>query len=213
MTPLGISCMSLLHHACDSGFTVARGPHFPVRLWSPNRESLGPHGKKYTTLSKIPEIAPHHGANSILTRRVPSPRNNAVTRANKTPSPFPRPLLTRPVPARASAECVSRVEEAADLSVRIDLRRNKSTYSLPQQTNHPSTCTRGHLQLDGQYPQRAHHWGGGPVAQQERLLPFIIFVLFIFFYSMLAPYPPPSLLLLTSTTGRLMIVSWTTRRF
>ena len=42
-----------------------------------------------------------------MTRRVPSPRNDAVTRANKTPPPFPRPLLTRPVPTRASAGCVS----------------------------------------------------------------------------------------------------------
>ena len=36
-------------------------------------------------------MAPHHGANSIVTRRVPSPRNNAVTRGNKTPPPFHDP--------------------------------------------------------------------------------------------------------------------------
>jgi hypothetical protein len=31
-TPLGIECMSFLRHACNSGFTVARGQHFPVQL-------------------------------------------------------------------------------------------------------------------------------------------------------------------------------------
>ena len=43
----------------------------------------------------------------MVTRRVPSPRNNAVTRGNKTPPPFPRPLPTCPVPTRASVGCVS----------------------------------------------------------------------------------------------------------
>ena len=52
-TPLGIECVSFLCHACDSGFTVARGQHFPVQLRSQNRESLGPRGKNYATLSKI----------------------------------------------------------------------------------------------------------------------------------------------------------------
>ena len=43
----------------------------------------------------------------MVTRHVPSPRNNAVTRGNKTLPPFPRPLPTRPVPTRASAGCES----------------------------------------------------------------------------------------------------------
>ncbi len=43
----------------------------------------------------------------MVTCRVPSPRNNAVTHGNKTPPPFPRPLPTRPVPTRASAGCES----------------------------------------------------------------------------------------------------------
>ena len=42
-----------------------------------------------------------------MTHCVPSPRNDAVTRANKTPPPVPRPLPTRPVPTRALAGCVS----------------------------------------------------------------------------------------------------------
>ncbi len=37
-----------------------------------------------------------------MTRCVPSPRNDAVTHS----PPVPRPLLTRPVPTRASAGCV-----------------------------------------------------------------------------------------------------------
>ena len=35
-------------------------------------------------------------------------RHDAVTHANKTPPPFPRPLPTRPGPTIASAGCVSR---------------------------------------------------------------------------------------------------------
>ena len=42
-----------------------------------------------------------------MTRRVPSLRNNAVTRGNKSPPPFPRPLPTCPVPTCASVGCVS----------------------------------------------------------------------------------------------------------
>ncbi len=37
-----------------------------------------------------------------------STRHDAVARANKTPPPFPRPLLTRPVPTITLAGCVSR---------------------------------------------------------------------------------------------------------
>jgi len=42
-----------------------------------------------------------------VTHHVPSPRNEAVTRANKTPPPSPQPLPTRPEPTCASAGCVS----------------------------------------------------------------------------------------------------------
>ncbi len=42
-----------------------------------------------------------------MTRRVPSPRSDAVTRANKTPPPSPRPLPTHPEPMHASMGCVS----------------------------------------------------------------------------------------------------------
>ena len=105
--PLGIECVTLVPHADDSGSTVAGGQHYPMPLWSQNHDSFFPHGKNYATPSKIQIVAPHHGAISIVTCRVPSPRNNAVTRGNKTPSPFPRPLPTRPVPMRASVRCVS----------------------------------------------------------------------------------------------------------
>ena len=62
------------------------------------------------------ELAPWCGAISIVTRRVPSPRNNAVTRANKTPPPFPRPLPTRPVPTIALAGCILRFRRLRALS-------------------------------------------------------------------------------------------------
>ena len=45
--PLGIECVTYVPHACDSGFTVARGQHFPVWLWSQNHKSWGPRGKNY----------------------------------------------------------------------------------------------------------------------------------------------------------------------
>jgi hypothetical protein len=130
-----------------------------------------------------------------VTRRVPSPRNDAVTRANKTPPPFPRPFPTRPVPTIASAGCVSRTEETADLSAHVDLRQNKSNYSLPQRTNHPSTCVRGHLQLDGQYPQRAHHCGGGSCCPTREVITIYIicFIYYFLFYANPLPssIPPP----------------------
>ena len=99
------------------------------------------------------------------------------------------------MPARVLAGCVSRAEEAADLSACVDLRRNKSTYSLPQQTNHPSTCARGHLQLDGQYPQRAHHCGGGSCCPTREVITIYIicFIYYFLFYANPLPssIPPP----------------------
>jgi len=44
--PLGIECVT-------SGSTVAGGQHFPMPLWSQNRDSFFPRGKNYATPSKI----------------------------------------------------------------------------------------------------------------------------------------------------------------
>jgi hypothetical protein len=71
-------------------------------------------------------MAPHHGANSIVTRRVPSPRNNAVTRANKAPPPLPKtPPNTPCAYACVGGVCIVRAplrtEEAADLIASIEI--------------------------------------------------------------------------------------------
>jgi hypothetical protein len=100
---------------------------------------------------------------------------------------------------------------------RVDFRRNSSTrcpnvLASTTSPNNPITTllARRHLLRNGQHPQRAHCRGGGLCSPTRDV---IIIIVIIYLYSMLTPYPPPSLLLLTSTTGRLMIASWTTRRF
>ena len=80
---LGIECVSFLRHSCNSGFTVARGQHFAVRLWSQNFESLCPRGKNYATPTKI---APHHGTISIVTR--------PLSKKQSTPAPTRLPLTS-----------------------------------------------------------------------------------------------------------------------
>jgi hypothetical protein len=51
--PLGNECVTFVPHARNSGSTVARGQHLPMRLWSQNREYFFPRGKNYATPSKI----------------------------------------------------------------------------------------------------------------------------------------------------------------
>jgi hypothetical protein len=51
--PPGIECVTLVPHARNSGSTVVGGQHFPMPLWSQNRDSFFPRGKNYATPSKI----------------------------------------------------------------------------------------------------------------------------------------------------------------
>ena len=51
---LGIYCLSLAHHALDSGFTVARGQHWRMPLWNRNCNSCVYWGKFYAKSCKIP---------------------------------------------------------------------------------------------------------------------------------------------------------------
>ncbi len=86
-----------------------------------------------------------------------------------------------------------RTEEAADLSAFIWDEINQPTAS----PNEPITpaLARGHLQLDGQYPQRAHHCGGGSCCPtREDITIFIIcFIYYFLFYANPLPssIPPP----------------------
>ena len=50
---IGIECATLVRHAHNSGSTVARGQHFPLRLWSQNRESWGTPSQNYAKPHKI----------------------------------------------------------------------------------------------------------------------------------------------------------------
>ena len=86
------------------GISLARATASPESrvFHSPWRKSCHQaqnYAQNYATTMTLPSLSPS----------VESPSNNAVTRANNTPPPFPRPLPTRPAPTIASAGCVSRV--------------------------------------------------------------------------------------------------------
>ena len=86
-----------------------------------------------------------------------------------------------------------RTEEAADLSASIWDKINRPTAS----PNKPITpaLARGHLQLDGQYPQRAHHCGGGSCCPTREVITIFIicFIYYFLFYANPLPssIPPP----------------------
>ena len=86
-----------------------------------------------------------------------------------------------------------RTEEAADLSASICDEINRPTAS----PNEPITTAlaRGHLQLDGQYPQRAHHCGGGVLLPNKRGYNhfYYLFIFYFLFYANPLPssIPPP----------------------
>ena len=84
-----------------------------------------------------------------------------------------------------------RTEEAADLSASIWDEINRPTAS----PNEPITpaLARGHLQLDGQYPQRAHHCGGGSCCPKVITIFIICFIYYFLFYANPLPssIPPP----------------------
>jgi hypothetical protein len=144
-----------------------------LSLWVP-AVKITPHRLKYS---------PHHGANSIVTHRVPSPRNNTVTRANKTPPPFPRPLPTRPVPTRGWGvyhACASAHGRGCRCSS-IDLQRNKSTYSLPQRTNCHSTCARPSTIRWPVSPASASLWGGVLLSNKRGYYHFYYLFYLLFF--------------------------------
>ncbi len=107
-----------------------------------------------------------------MTRHVPSPKNDAVTRANKTvgAARFDGDIGHVIIDASLICRRVA-VGGRGCRPQRVDLQRNKLTYSLPQQTNHPSTCARPSTIRWPVSPASASLWGGGPVAQQKRLLP------------------------------------------
>ena len=75
---------------------------------------------------------------------------------------------------------------------RVNLRQNKSTYSLPQQT---PALARRHLQLDCQNQQRAHHCGGGSCCPTREVITIFIicFIYYFLFYVNPLPssIPPP----------------------
>ncbi len=84
-------------------------------------------------------------------------------------------------------------EEAADLSALICDKINRPTPS----PNEPITTAlaRGHQQLDGQYPQRAHHCGGGSCCPTREVITIFIicFVYYFLFYAnpLHSSIPPP----------------------
>jgi hypothetical protein len=86
-----------------------------------------------------------------------------------------------------------RVEEAADLSASICNEINRPTAS----PNEPITpaLARGHLQLDGQNQQRAHHCGGGSCCSTREVITIFIicFIYYFLFYANPLPssIPPP----------------------
>ena len=64
----------------------------------------------------------------------------------------------------------------------IDARSQRAgLYSLPERSNHPSTCTRPSHYSMASIPSERIALGGGSAAQQERLICFILFI-FIYFY-------------------------------
>ena len=86
-----------------------------------------------------------------------------------------------------------RAEEAADLSASICDEINRPTAS----PNKPITpaLARGHLQLDGQNHQQAHHCGGGSCCPTREVITIFIicFIYYFLFYANPLPssIPPP----------------------